>query len=99
MIKNFLFPKLKCSPSRYFYQVLWQFLSSGFRFGIFGQVLAAAGGEMRPNYFKNRPPDRKLQARGSRLASLGDQIVRFSGRKKQLAILHFGKRKFLIKTI
>jgi hypothetical protein len=61
---------------------------------------------MRPNYFKNRPPDRKLQARGSRLAEfiltkegLGNQIIRFSGRKKQLAILHFGKRKFLIKTI
>src|SRR3989344_3645820 len=63
MIKNFLFPKLKCSSSRYFYQVLWQFLSSGFRFGIFGQTPAAAGGEMRPNYFKNRPLDRKLQAR------------------------------------
>jgi len=103
-MKNFLFPKLKCSSSRYFYQVLWQFLSSGFRFppsqsfgragGIFGQVPAACGGEMRPNYFKNRPPDRKLQARGSRLASLGDQIVRFSGRKKQLAILLLGKENF-----
>ncbi len=45
--------------------------------------------------FPPGPPDRKLQARGSRLASLGDQIVRFSGRKNQLAILHFGKRKFL----
>jgi len=100
MIKNFLFPKLKCSPSRYFYQVLWQFLSSGFRFGISrGDFLAACGGEMRPNYFKNSPPNRKLQARGSRLALLGDQIVRFSGRKNQLTILHFGKRKFLIKTI
>jgi len=98
-MKNFLFPKLKCSSSRYFYQVLWQFLSSGFRFGIFGQILAAAGGEMRPNYFKNSPPNRKLQARGSRLASLGDQIVRNFGRKNQLAILYFGKRKFLIKTI
>ena len=30
--------------------------SSGFRFGIFGQILAACGGEMRPNYFKNSPP-------------------------------------------
>ena|SRR3989338_7737296 len=99
MIKNFLFPKIKRSSSRYFYQVLWRFLSSGFRFGIFDSTLATEGGEMRPNYFKNRPPDRKLQARGSRLASLGDQIVRFSGRKNQLAILHFGKRKFLIKTI
>ena len=99
MIKNFLFPKLKRSPSRYFYQVLWQFLSSGFRFGIFGHTLAAAGGEMRPNYFQYRPPNRKLQARGSRLAPLGDQIIRFLGRKNQLAILYFGKRKFLIKTI
>ena len=99
MIKNFLFPKLKCSSSRYFYQVLWQFLSSEFRFGIFGQLLAAAGGEMRPNYFEYSPPNRKLQARGSRLASLGDQIVRNFGRKNQLAILHFRKRKFLIKTI
>jgi len=94
MIKNFLFPKY--GSSRYFLQVLWQFLSSGFRFGIFGQTLAACGGEMRPSYFKNSPSDRKLQASGSRLASLGDQIVRNSGRKNQLAILHFGKRKFLI---
>ena len=52
-MKNFLFPKLKRSSSRYFYQVLWQFLSSGFLFGIFSQTLAAAGGEMRPNYFNN----------------------------------------------
>ncbi len=98
-MKNFLFPKLKCSSSRYFYQVLWQFLSSGFRFGIFGQTLAAAGGEVRPNYFKNRPPDRKMQVFKVRLASLGDQIVRNFGRKNQLAILRFGKRKFLIKSI
>ena len=99
MIKNFLFPKLKCSSSRYFYQALWQFLSSGFRFGIFGQTPAAAGGEMRPNYFKNRPHFRKAQGIGSRLASLGGQSVLNFGRKNQLAILHFGKRKFLIKTI
>ena len=78
--------------------------SSGFRFppslklwragGIFGQTLAAAGGEMRPNYFKNSPPNGKLQARGNRLASLGDQIVRNSGRKNQLAILLLGKENF-----
>ncbi len=55
-MKNFLFPKLKCSSSRYFYQVLWQFLSLGFWFVIFGQTLATAGGEMSPNYFKNSPP-------------------------------------------
>jgi len=42
---------------------------------------------MGSDFFKQTPPDRKLQARGIRLASLGDQIVRFSGRKKQLAIL------------
>jgi len=76
MIKNFLFQKLKCSSSRYFYQVLWQFLSSGFWFGIFGQILAACGGEMRPNYFKNTPPDRKMQARGSRLALRGKNCQR-----------------------
>ena len=97
MIKNFLFPKY--GSSRYFLQVLWQFLSSGFRFGIFGQTHAAAGGEMRPNYFKNRPPDRKLQVFVHRAAAGGHQIVRNSGRKNQLAILHFGKRKFLIKSI
>jgi hypothetical protein len=66
-------------------------------FGISrGDSLAAAGGENRPNYFKNRPPDRKMQARGSRLASLGGQFVLNFGRKNQLAILHFGKRKFFM---
>jgi len=99
MIKNFLFPKLKCSSSRYFYQVLWQFLSSEFRFGIFGQTLAAAGGEIRPNYFKNSPPNRKLQVFGHGVTAGGHQIVRNFGRKKQLAVLYFGKRKFLIKPI
>ncbi|OHA60830.1 MAG: hypothetical protein A2569_02675 [Candidatus Vogelbacteria bacterium RIFOXYD1_FULL_51_18] len=84
-----------------FLQVLWQFLSArrSRDFGILRWAfLAACGGEMRPNYFKNRPHFRKAQGFGSRLASLGGQIVRFSGRKNQLAILHFGKRKFLIKT-
>ena len=99
MIKNFLFPKLKCSSSRYFYQVLWQFLSSEFWFGIFGQIPATAGGEIRPNYLKYRPPQRKMQVFVHRAAFGGHQIVRNFGRKKQLAILHFGKRKFLIKTI
>jgi hypothetical protein len=85
-----------------FLQVLWQFLSArrSRDFGISrGAFLAAYGGENRPNYFKNRPHFRKPQGIGSRLASLGDQIVRNFGRKNQLAILHFGKRKFLIKTI
>jgi hypothetical protein len=94
MIKNFLFPKLKCSSSRYFYQVLWQFLSSGFWLGIFGQTLAACGGEMRPNYLKNRPHNRKSQQVRVRLASLGDQIVKNFGRKNQLAILLLGKENF-----
>ena len=39
---------------------------------------------------------RKPQVIGSRLASLGDQIVRFSGRKNQLAILLLGKENFCI---
>ena len=33
----------------------WNCQSSEFRFGIFGQTRVAAGGEMHPNYFKNRP--------------------------------------------
>ena len=41
-------------------------------------------------------PPFQVQAKDSRLASLGDQIVRFSRRKNQLAIWHFGKRNFLI---
>ena len=77
-----------------FLQVLWQFLSSGFRFGIFGQLLAAAGGEMSPNYFKNSPHNRKSQQVRVRLASLGDQIVRNFGRKNQLAVLLLGKENF-----
>jgi len=93
-MQNFLFPKLKCSSSRYFYQVLWQFLSSGFRFGIFGQILAAAGGEMRPNYFKYRPPKRNSQVFKIRLAPLGDQIIGNFRRKNQLAILLSGKENF-----
>ena len=52
--------------------------------------------KMGSDFFKQTPPDRKLQARDSRLASLGDQIIRFLERKNQLAILHFGKRKFLV---
>jgi hypothetical protein len=43
--------------------------------------------KMSSDFFQQTPPDRKLQARGSRLASLGDQIVRNFGRKNQLAIL------------
>ena len=86
-IKNFLFQKLKCSASRYFYQVLWQFLISGFRFGIFGQILTAFGGEMRPNYFHYPPHNRKSQICLARFGALGDQIVRNFRRKNQLAIL------------
>ena len=32
-----------------------------------GDFLAACDGKMRPNYFKNSPPNRKLQAKDSRL--------------------------------
>jgi len=80
-----------------FLQVLWQFLSArrsrDFRFSR-GAFFAAAGGENRPNYFNNRPHFRKLQAFGSRLASLGGQFVLNFGRKNQLAILLLGKENF-----
>jgi len=99
MIKKFSFPKIKMQFEPIFLQVLWQFLSarrSG-DFGILrGAFLAAFGGENRPNYFKNRPHFRKVQGIGIRLASLGGQFVLNFGRKNQLAILFFGKRKFLI---
>ena len=84
-MKKFSF--IKCGSSRYFYQVLWQFLISGFRFGIFGQTLAAAGGEMRPNYFKYTQPARKGQCLAPPQAGLGNQIVRNFGQKNQLAVL------------
>jgi hypothetical protein len=75
----------KCGSSRYFYQVLWQFLKSRrSRSNFWGLAVAAAGGEMRSNYFQNRAPVRKCQVR---LASLGDQIVRNFERKNQLAVL------------
>ena len=97
MIKKFSFPKIKMQFEPIFLQVLWQFLSarrSG-DFGILrGAFLAAFGGEMHPNYFQYPPPDRKSQIHRVRLASLGDRIVRFSGRKKQLAILLLGKENF-----
>ena len=41
-----------------------------------GGFLAAAGGEMRSNYFKNGAPRRKSQCLAARHAPLGDQIVR-----------------------
>ena len=52
-MKKFSFTK--CGSSRYFLRVLWQFLRtrrSRSNFG--GLAVAAAGGEMRSNYFKNR---------------------------------------------
>ena len=98
MIQKFSFPKIKMQLDPIFLQVLWQFLSArrsrdfGFSRGAF--LAPPWRGENRPNYFKNRPHFRKAQGFGSRLASLGDQIVRFSGRKNQLAILLLGKEKF-----
>jgi len=78
----------KCGSSRYFYQVLWQFLRSRrSRSKFWGLAVAAAGGEMRSNYFQNKAPVRKSQILLVRLASLGDQIVGDFGRKNQLAIL------------
>jgi len=85
-MKKFSFTK--CGSSRYFYQVLWQFLRSRrSRSNFGGLAVAAAGGEMRSNYFQNRAPVRKSQISLARLASLGDQIVRDFGRKNQLSVL------------
>ncbi|MBU1730497.1 hypothetical protein KJ557_03045, partial [Patescibacteria group bacterium] len=61
-------------------------LRSGQNF--WGLLVAAAGGEMRSNYFQNRAPVRKSQISLVRLASLGDQIVGNFGRKNQLAVLN-----------
>ena len=77
-IKKISFPKIKMQFEPIFLQVLWQFLSARrSRLSEFsrGDFLAAAGGENRPNYFKNRPHFRKAQGIGSRLASLGGQLV------------------------
>jgi hypothetical protein len=97
MIKKFSFPKIKMQFEPIFLQVLWQFLSvrrsRDFGF-LWGDFLAACGGENRPNYFQNRPHFRKPQAVGSRLASLGGQFVLNFGRKKQLTILLLGKENF-----
>jgi len=85
-MKKFSFTK--CGSSRYFYQVLWQFLSSRrSRSNFGGLAVAATGGEMRSNYFQNTAPVRILQAFWCCLASLGDQIVGNFGRKNQLAVL------------
>ena len=55
---------------------------------FWGFLVAAFGGEMRADYFKNRAPVRKSQISLVRLASLGDQIVGNFGRKNQLAVLN-----------
>ena len=95
MIKNFSFPKIKMQFEPIFLQVIWQFLSARRSRACGRGFLAAAGGEMRSNYLKNTEPVRKLQGFGSRLASLGDQIIRNFGRKFELAVFRFGKRKIL----
>ncbi len=56
--------------------------------------LAACGREIRSNYFQNTPHFRKRQIHRHSAAFGGGQIVRFSGRKNQLAIL--GKKEFFI---
>jgi len=66
-MKKFSFTK--CGSSRYFYQVLWQFLSSRRSRLIFGGLLVAAfGGEMRLNYFQNRTPEKSPAKAGDFLA-------------------------------
>ena len=71
-MKKFSFTK--CGSSRYFLRVLWQFLRtrrSRSNFG--GLAVAAAGGEMRSNYFKNRAPKKKA-LKPSFLVRLFDEI-------------------------
>ena len=51
-----------------------------------GDFLAAAGGEMRSNYFKNGAPRRKSQCLARALPALGDQIVRSFRDKKKFPI-------------
>jgi len=85
-LKKFSFTK--CSSGRYFYQVLWQFLRSRRNRSNFGGLaVAAEGGEMRSNYFKNRAPARNCQICLARFGGLGNQIVGNFGRKNQLAVL------------
>ena len=60
-----------------------------------GGFLAAAGGEMRSNYFKNGAPRRKSQYLATRNAPLGDQIVwSFRGKKKFPIPLKAEKKNF-----
>ncbi len=50
-------------------------------------VFAAAGGEMRPNYFQYTQPVRNSQIHLARFGGLGNQIERNFGLKNQLAVL------------
>jgi len=65
-----------------------------FRIFAGGDFLAAAGGEMRSDYFKNTAPVRKLQAVSVCLASLGDYFVRNFGGKNELTVSFGGKKNF-----
>jgi len=59
-----------------------------------GLTVAAFGGEMRSDYFKNRAPVRKSQISLARLASLGGQFVLNFRGKNELAILKEEKKIF-----
>ncbi len=52
-----------------------------------GLLLAAEGGEMRPNYFQYTQPARNSQICLAPFAGLGNQIERNFGLKNQLAVL------------
>src|SRR3989344_91794 len=96
IMKNFFCPyKIWFEPICF--QVLWQF-------GMFAAepltssacpiraAHSAARTEFRSSYFKNTPPIRISQARGSRLASLGGQFVLFLERKRK-GFINNGKCK------
>ena len=98
LIKNFSVPQIQnMVRADVSLRVLLRFLSvrlrriSDFSRGAF---LAAAGGENRPNYFKNRPHFRKGQGFGSRLASLGGHFVFNFGGKNELAVSFVGRKNF-----
>jgi len=79
-MKKFSFTK--CGSSRYFYQVLWQFLSSRRSRSNFGGWPSPpqAAKNVR-TIFRIEHQVRILQAFWCRLTSLGDQIVGNFGRK------------------
>ncbi|OGF51521.1 hypothetical protein A3I27_01290 [Candidatus Giovannonibacteria bacterium RIFCSPLOWO2_02_FULL_43_11b] len=109
MIKNFSVPQIQnMVHADVFLRVLLRFLSvrlpacaeasagrrriSDFSRGAF--LAPPWRGENGSHYFKNTGHFRKRQARGSRLASLGNHFVLNFGGKNELAISFGGRKNF-----